>query len=461
MADSPPPDDPRFAEDEPVSLERERARRQLPPVPGGTWEGSLVYEKKGRGETKEVVLAPTAGNLALHLINEPAWAGCLGYDQFAEREVWLREPPPLSGFASPKPGEVLDEHDTYVQQWFHAKRQVNVANVTAAVMAAARANGFHPVRQYLDTLAWDGTKRLTRFLPDYFSTVDTPYTQEAGRRWLISAVARVMRPGCKVDTMLIVEGAQGKRKSTALAALVGADWFSDTKLDLSKVDAYQALRGKWVIEMAELDSLKNQELTRIKGFLSSVSDRYRPSYGKRARDFPRQTIFAGTTNEEKYLQDSTGNRRFWPVAAGTIKADELATDRDQIWAEALEAFRGGGSWWFDEDALLVEAQEAQEARMVDEHPWVPIIRAWLDKMELPSYQRPAGSEDIELAHGVTTTQVLVAAIGARKEHLDRASGMRVGGIMRQLGFEAKQFRIGANREWRYVKRDTYRDSNVQ
>ncbi len=437
-------------DDELVSIDRERSKRGLPAGPASGWEASLVHEPRGRGNSKEVVIAPTAGNLALHLINEPAWAGCLAYDQFAEREVWVKVPPPIAGMAPPKLGEVCDEDDTYVQHWFHAKRGFNVGAVTAGVMKAARSNCFHPVRDYLTALEWDGTPRLTKLLPHYFSTLDSLYTQEVGRRWMVSAVARVMRPGCKVDTMLIIEGEQGKRKSTALAALVGQDWFADTKLDLGKVDAYQALRGKWVIEMAELDAMKNQELTRIKAFLTSSKDSYRPSYGKRTRDYPRQTVFAGTTNEDKYLQDLTGNRRFWPVAAGDIRIDELARDRDQLWAEAYQAFLGGAVWWLDTDQLIAAAEGEQEERMVDEHPWLPIVRDWLRRCAAKNpLSRPHGAEDIDLAQGVTTTQVLLGALGARKDGIGKGEAMRVGTILRQMGFKSRQVRTGAAREWRY------------
>lgn len=446
----PPGDDPRFADDV-VSIDLERAKRQLPAGPSSGWESSLVYERKGRGASAEVVLAPTAGNIALHLINEPAWSGCLGYDEFAEREVWIKEPPPLPGLATPKIGEVRDEHDTYVQHWFHSKRLCHVTAITAAVMSAARANCFHPVREYLATLEWDGQFRLEHLLPHYFSTVDNHYTQQVGRRWMLSAIARVMQPGCKVDTMLIVEGEQGAKKSSALAALVGADWFADTKLDLGKVDAYQALRGKWVIEMAELDAMKNQELTRIKAFLTSSKDSYRPSYGKRTRDYPRQTVFAGTTNEDKYLQDLTGNRRFWPVKAGEILVDQIARDRDQLWAEAYQAFLGGGvCWWLDTPELIAAAEGEQEERMVDEHPWLPIVRDWLAMCaKVGPLMRPQGSEDVNLQQGVTTTQVLLAAIGSRKDAVGKADAMRVGTILRQLGYVSHRVREGFARERRY------------
>ncbi len=447
----PDPEDPRFAEEDEVSnIDRARAKRGWPAGPVSSWEASLIYQEKGNGPAKERILAPSAGNLALMLANDAAWKGCLAYDEFAEREVWLKQPPPQPGLATPQLGEVRDEHDTYIQHWFHGKRQLNVAAVTAAVMAAARGNRFHPVREYLASLTWDGTQRLTKLLPHYFSSLDSHYTQEIGRRWMVSAVARVMRPGCKVDTMLIIEGEQGKKKSSALAALVGADWFADTKLDLGKVDAYQALRGKWVIEMAELDSMKNQELTRIKAFLTSSKDSYRPSYGKRTIDYPRQTIFAGTTNEDKYLQDLTGNRRFWPVGAGEIRIDELARDRDQLWAEAYQAFLGGACWWLDTDELIAAAEGEQESRMVDEHPWVPIVRDWLRRCANPNaLSRPPGSEDVILQQGVTTTQVLLGALSARKESMSKADSMRVGAILRQLGFKSHQVRNGHQREWRY------------
>lgn len=452
MVDNLEPPPGRFDDDDPdvVSIDRERARRNMPSGPASGWESSIVYETRGRGKATERVIAPTAGNLALYLINEPAWAGCLAYDQFAEREVWLREPPSIAGMATPSIGEVRDEDDTYVQHWFHAKRGFNVGAVTAGVMKAARSKCFHPVRDYLTALTWDGTPRITKLLPFYFSTEDTLYTQEVGRRWLISAVARVMRPGCKVDTMLIIEGEQGKRKSTALAALVGQNWFADTKLDLGKVDAYQALRGKWVIEMAELDAMKNQELTRIKAFLTSSKDSYRPSYGKRTRDFERQTVFAGTTNEDKYLQDLTGNRRFWPVAAGDIRIDEIARDRDQIWAEAYQAFAGGACWWLDTPELIAAAEGQQEERMVDEHPWVPLVREWLRRCAATSsVGQPPGHVYVDLQHGVTTTEVLLHALGSRKDGIGKAEAMRVGTILRQLGFQSQRVRDGVSRERRY------------
>jgi len=401
-------------------------------------------------------MSPTAGNLALLLANEPAWKGSLGYNEFAEREEWVRAPPEQPGLPTPQPGEVRDEHDTYVQHWFHGKRQMSVAAVTAGVQSAARANRFHPVRDYLAKLEWDGKLRLKLLLPQYFGVADSHYAQEVGRRWMIGAVARVMQPGCKVDTMLIIEGDQGAKKSSALAALVGTDWFADTKLDLSKVDAYQALRGKWVIEMAELDAMKNQELTRIKAFLTSSKDSYRPSYGKRTLDYPRQTVFAGTTNEDKYLHDLTGNRRFWPVRAERIQVDDLAADRDQLWAEALQAYgcgvTAGGCWWLDTPELIAAAEGEQDARMVDEHPWVPIVRDWLRRCSGHPTSRPPGSEDVELQQGLTTTQVLLGAIGSRKEAISKADAMRVGAILKQLGFKSRLVRREdewQKREWRY------------
>lgn len=431
-----------------VSIDRERAQRGLPAGPASGWEASLVYETKGRGELK---LAPTPGNLALHLINEPAWAGCLGYDQFAEREVWLREPPALPGIVTPKVGEVHDEHDTYVQHWFHAKRGFNVAAVTTAVIAAARSNGFHPVRSYLRAQVWDGKVRLFNWLTTYFGCHDSEYTRQVGMRWMVSAVARVMQPGCQADSMLVLEGAQGKGKSTGFEALVGKTWFSDTKQDLSKTDAYQAMRGKWIIEMAELDALKNQELTRIKAFLSARSDNYRPSYGKRARDFPRQTVFAGSTNEANYLRDPTGNRRFWPMATGEIDVPAIHRDRDQLWAEAVTHYDQGQVWYLDTPELRTLAEEQQAERMVDEHPWVELVGAWLAKVESPQgVPMLPGMKLVDIAQGVTTTDVLLGAGLARKESLGRSEATIVGGILRSLGLIRRRNPIGS-REYRYFR----------
>ena len=212
----------------------------------------------------------------------------------------------------------------------------------------------HPVRDYLTALVWDGISRLDSWLITYLDAEDTPLIRAIGSRWMISAVARIMQPGAKVDHMLILEGPQGGKKSSALKTLAGAEWFTDELAEIGSKDAAQQMRGIWIIEIAELDAISRAEVSRIKAFLTRTTDRYRPPYERYVVEVPRQCVFAGSVNPETYLRDETGNRRFWPVRCGSIDIDALRHDRDQLWAEAVARYRQGAIWWLDEPELIAE-----------------------------------------------------------------------------------------------------------
>ena len=198
---------------------------------------------------------------------------------------------------------------------------------------------------------------------------------------MISAVARVFAPGCKADCCLILEGEQGIKKSTALRALA-QPWFTDEIADLGSKDAALQTRGVWVIEIAELESLSRSDVGKIKAFMSRATDRFRPPYGKRPIDSPRQCVFAGSVNHGTYLRDETGGRRFWPVAckAAVIDVDGLAACRDQLWAEATALYFDGRPWWLDSVALNREAAEEQADRYEGD-PWDELILAWAQDRE--------------------------------------------------------------------------------
>ncbi len=164
-----------------------------------------------------------------------------------------------------------------------------------------------------------------------------------GSRWLRSAVARTFRPGARADCCLILEGPQGICKSTALRTLAG-EYCTDERADLGSKDAAMQTRGVWTIELSELDGLSHSEVARIKAFMTRKTDRFRLPYGMRLVESPRQCVFAGTVNHSTYLRDETGGRRFWPITCGRIDVDELARDRDQLWAEAKERFATGAVW---------------------------------------------------------------------------------------------------------------------
>ncbi len=233
-----------------------------------------------------------------------------------------------------------------------------------AVVAVAEERCFHPIRDYLKTLTWDGTQRLSSLFGAYFITPEKkPLYEAASRCFGIGAVARVYQPGAKLDTYPVLEGKQGIYKSSGIAALVPhKDWFSDTRIDLNNKDAYIALNGKWIYEVAELDSFRGVGSTRLKSFVSSAADSYRPPYGTFLRNFPRQTVFVATTNDSDYVSDSTGERRKWPIPVNSVDIDAIRRDRDQLWAEAVVAYQAGEQWYLDDAFALEMAEAAQERR---------------------------------------------------------------------------------------------------
>lgn len=254
-----------------------------------------------------------------------------------------------------------------------------------AVTVVAGENGYHPVQAYLEGLtAWDGTPRLDTLLVDTLGAADTPYVRAVTRKTLVAAVARVMKPGCKFDTALILCGGQGIGKSTLVQRLAGP-WFTDglTLTDMRDKTSAEKLRGHWLVEIAELAGMRKAELEAVKSFLSRTSDDYRPAYGTVVEHYPRQAIFIGTTNAvDGFLQDSTGNRRFWPVTCrggGDTPPWDLDDDYiEQVWAEALALHRAGEPLYLTA-SIAEEARAAQQDAMeADER--VGLVQAYLDRL---------------------------------------------------------------------------------
>ena len=217
----------------------------------------------------------------------------------------------------------------------------------------ADAHRIHPVRDYLTSLKWDGIERLDMWLVDFLGAEDTLYVRAIGRRWLISAVARAIKPGVKADHMLVLEGPQGILKSSALATLCHDDsWFLEDLRDIHGKDALMQFGGKWLVEIAELQSFRGADNSRLKAFISTRTDNYRPPYARVGQDFPRSVVLAGSVNEDQYLKDATGGRRFWCFACGTIDIDGLAEARDQLWAEAAAAYAAKENWWLDNSEII-------------------------------------------------------------------------------------------------------------
>ena len=317
----------------------------------------------------------------------------------------------------------------------HAKTPM----VREALVRIARENSFHRVRSYLDGVVWDGVDRAQTWLSTYLGAENCALHREFGLRFLIGSVARVMKPGCKVDTTLTLAGPQGIGKSTAFSILaVESAWFCDSALQFGNKDAYQNLSGVWLYELAELDSVRRSKSSAIKAFLSARIDRYRPPWGRNPIAVPRQNVFVGTTNEEEFLKDTTGSRRFWPVAITTCDRDALLRDRDQLWAEAVECYRADEPWWLSEEGEVARRAASERFREVD--AWEQPIEKWLRLRSGP----------------FTVSDLLDGAIKKETAHQVRADAMRAAGILASLGYEKRQRRIDGHRAnywWRWSSED--------
>jgi predicted P-loop ATPase len=348
----------RFAELK-KAREAELSRGQRP-----DWTSQLKLDKNER------IIANLA-NVTLILEEAPTWKGVLAYDQFGAHVV-IRKLPPFELSALTVPWTDIawtDHHETQTRVWFQ-RQDINptLGDVGRAVQKAARRNSFHPVRDYLGALHWDGAPRAETWLQTYFRAEDSEYVRAIGPRVLISAVARIFDPGCKVDNSMILEGPQGLLKSMALRALAVRDsWFTDRLSHVGSKDAAIELAGVWIIEIAELNALLRATTSSQKAFLSRQDDRYRPPFAKHTIRQRRSSIFVGTINPPAngYLSDPTGARRLWPVAChGAIDVDGLRQVRDQLWAEAVHLFKAGKLWWLETPKLEALATVEQEARYI-------------------------------------------------------------------------------------------------
>lgn len=338
----------------------------------------------------ELKLAPKTGeilstieNCTLILANDEQIKHCVAINEFLDRQVVVKDLPWRKCHMAVNGDDWLYTDDSALRLYLESMYGVSGrGNIEDALNAVSAQNKFHPIRDYLNSLNWDGVKRASTLFIDYLGAEDNKYTKAVTKTWLTAAVARVMAPGCKFDYMLVLVGPQGVGKSYIGSKLGGA-WFSDTFLTVQGKEGLEQLRGAWIVEIAELSALKKAESEAIKAFVSKQEDTYRGAYRKNPQTYKRQCVFIGTTNEHGFLRDSTGNRRFWPVTiTGQGQTEKLYTHLtdevvDQIWAEALFYFKRGDKLMLEPEIERLAIKE--QSRYEEDNPRKGVIEEYLEQ----------------------------------------------------------------------------------
>ena len=447
-----------------------------PPPPGGwpAWFGELRRDDRGRvyPDLHNVMIALGTRRCSL---THSASTRCSGSEM-------LDAPLPLAPNAGhaggPYPRQVRDEDVSQLQEWLQRYiPRVGVAVVHQAVHQRARERAYHPTRDWLDSLKGDGQNRIDTWLTVYLGADPTAhgspdldrdaggnpviddseptvmsngveYLKAIGRMWLVAMVARIYRPGCKQDHMPVLEGDQGILKSAACQVLAGTDHFSDHLPDIGRKDADQHLRGKWLVELAELWAMSRAQVDHFKSFLTRDTERYRPAYGRNDVQEPRTCVFVGTTNRDQYLQDETGNRRVWPIKCTTIDIEGLRRDRDLLFAEAVKLYRDGVQWWPDRAFEKKHIAPQQEARREPDILVKPIAE-YLDTLPEPDLLTLAprtttlnrlaldvlGYDDPAATKRGDGKGLPLARFGTREQR-------RISGILTGLGYKPRHTRYG-------------------
>ena len=367
----------------------------------------------------------TADNIRIALVKLGV---VLRYDLFAERALIENLPgfgPALSDAAATRLWMLMDQR---------FKLQPIKDMLADVLTDTARLNAFHPVRDYLDALQWDGEPRLDTWLIDYGHAPDTDYVRAVGALTLIAAVRRVRQPGCKFDEMLVLEGVQGSERSSILATLaVKPDWFSDDlPLNADSKVVIERLSGHWIVEAAELSGMRRADIEHVKAFLSRQRDKARMAYGRFPVEAPRQCIIVGTTNDAAYLRDLTGNRRFWPVPTSHWDLRQLKRDRDQLWAEAAAREAKGESIRLARE-LWPKAKKMQEKRTVID-PFQEVLMQHLNDK-----------------YGKIRATDVWTIIGLPAGQRTQVHNERLGNALRAMGWNRLKQRFGHGPEWGYLR----------
>jgi putative DNA primase/helicase len=368
------------------------------------WEAGLV---RSRGR-----VVNTFANLCTILRHAPRFAGKITWNEMAFSVCF--EGRPVADGDIGRWRELLErEHGI----------SPGADSIRLASQTVAEEHRVHPVKEYLLRQEWDGAERLNS-VAQVILGAEGELPALMVRKWFLSAVARALRPGCKVDTALVLVGPQGAKKSTFFSVLAG-EWFTDTHVDLSSKDAFLQLAGAWVVEWGEIERVTGRRgADEIKSFMSSRADRFRPPYGRALVEVPRTCVVVGSTNQSTFLDDETGSRRFWCVRVpGGVAIDQLRAWRDQLWAEARAAFDAGEVWWLDADEEKAREEDA-ETHTVDDS-WEAKLARWASS---------------QTAQNFTADEVLRGAFSLEPKDQTKGAAMRMGRALVKLGWERRKGR---------------------
>ena len=412
------------------------------------WREQLDVDKFNKYEN-------SAQNITLILRNDPRLSGRLRFNEFSGKRFTVK-PFPWNTDDAGYPRILQDTDYAGFRNYIERVYRISApGKIDDAVSLELERNKFHPVRDYLESLTWDGVKRIDRLLIDCFNAEDNVYVREVSRKWLVAAVARVMTPGCKYDTVIALVGEEGTRKSSFFRKL-GRDWFSDSFTTVTGKESFEQLLGKLIIEIAEMSAFDKAESVQIKHYVTKQVDSFRPAYGRETVDYPRQCVFAATSNNRTFLRDQDGNRRFWPVdvrlpakTAGNL--DPMSGTFDalipQLWAEAYVLWQLGEPLTLSNEAELIA--DAERAGHVELDARRGMIESYLN-MEVPdgwddmspevrldyttnreAYEGKTSAEKHRRRY-VCTAEIWCECFGKRKEDLNQRAGREIAAMMRTV-----------------------------
>lgn len=383
------------------------------------WERALV--RSGRG------VKNTFGNLCKIFRGAPEFAGRLRLNEMNQRVELDSRPLPEEHVGRIR--ETIEDAD-----WggFSPGKD----STFDAIRTVASERRYHPVREYLEGLVWDGESRLDKVITEVLRVPEiaiTPVSRAIIRKWFVSAVARALDPGCKCDTALVLQGAQGLKKSTFFAVLGGV-WFGDTEIRIGDKDGLQQIHANWITEWGELDRITgSRHAGEVKSFVARQRDDFRPPYGRNVETYKRSCVIVGSVNPEAFLNDPTGSRRFWVIRVVLeIDVELLREWRDQLWAEAVVAYRAGETFFLDGEQEKERAEAAEAFRVRDS--WEDVVEQWLVEKWI-EYRIRTGRKYLQ------TIDVLFGALGLTAKDCNRAAEMRAADALRALGYVLKRVRV--------------------